>query len=129
MRAKQRLIGVLVLLLLGAGRTGWLWLNPQPISGAISQNRRRVTVEGPLTSYADKGQGRYGVVTDEHGIRVAIRHLGGRAAKPGHRVLAIGRLEFDPDFGHYLQGAVLCPVGDGDLWRAHCDFREVVALL
>lgn len=129
MRAKQRLIGVLVLLLLGAGRTAWLWLNPPPVTSEIHQTGYRVVVEGPLTHYGGNGLAGYGVVTGKQGTRVAIRHLEGRPGANQARVFAVGRLEFDPRFGHYLKRAAICPEGKGLMWRTRCDAREVLSLI
>ena len=111
---------VLILLVLGVGRSGWLWLNPPGVTGSEQQVGRRVQVAGKLAKYQDPGQAPYGVVTASNGTRVAIRDLGQRGDLVGRRVVAIGRLAYNDSFGRYLVAPVVCAAGG-----AGCDLREL----
>ena len=123
-RARQRLIIVLVLLLLGLARTGWLWLNPPPVTGSAQQVGHRVRVTGRLARFRDAGQPPYGVVTASNGERVAIRDLGRHGNLVGRQVVAIGRLAYSDSFGRYLVTPVVCAAAG-----ARCKMDEIAAFL
>ena len=99
----------------------WIWMPRRPVAAslaAIASEQRRwqgvlVQVGGTLLEFHDPVWPDYGVIQDAHEDRIGIRRIAPWRALVGQRVVAVGTVAFDPQFGRYLAHPQLRLAGGG----------------